>query len=311
MAMSDRVCFVSDMLWPEVAVVPMELLVGVPAVLAVAREGSATRAAAVLATTTATVLRRIDGAEEALGVRLFERLPTGLVATGALAVVLPWAEQCVAAVEGMQRDVTGLDLLPSGVVRVAVPPALGALLVPRLGALREAWPRVVVELVASNAVADLGRQEADLAVRPLRPTEGDLVTKRVGDYRTVVACVPELVGRGLAEVPWVGWEGTLAHIPEARWLAAAVPQAHVVLRASDMTTLLAAAQAGLGAVVVAEPLAAQIPGLVEMPGTEGMGLPTGALWLVAHRALRDVPRVAIVWRWLEGCFDAMEGARLG
>jgi DNA-binding transcriptional LysR family regulator len=285
-----------------------DLLAGLPTVLAAAAEGSATRAAARLGTTPATVLRRIEAVETALGTRLFERLPTGLEPTLALAAVLPWAEQCAAAAHGMMREVTGLDTAPSGVVRVATPPVFASqFLVPALADLRRAHPGVVVEFLAANAVVDLAQREADLAVRVVRPEAGDLVFHKLMDYKAVVAVAPALLDAGpVNTLPFVGWDSTMARIPEARWFAENVPESRVVMRTQDLGTLLAAARVGLGAVVVPEPMAAMAGGLVAVAYGR-TPLPGGSLYLVAHRALRAVPRVAAVWRWLTEGFSTTSG----
>ncbi len=271
-----------------------------------AEEGSATQAASRLGTTTATVLRRIEWVESSLGVRLFERLPTGLVGTPALSTVLPWAEQCAASIDGMRLDVAGLDAAVSGVVRVAAPPTVAShLLVPTLDGLRCRYPKITIEFASSNVLQDLTQREADLALRVVKPDEGDLVIRKLADYRMVVACAPSLVDQArdeLSELPWVSWDRTMAHIPEARWLAASFPNAPIALLASELTTLLRAARSGAGALLVAEPIAALEGGLVRVP-TKGIDLPKGSLWLVAHRALRNVPRVSAVWEWLEGYFN--------
>jgi DNA-binding transcriptional LysR family regulator len=283
---------------------PLELMTGVPALLAVAELGSATRAAHQLQITTATVLRRIDNIESRLGVRLFDRLPTGLVATAALAAVLPFAEQCAAALDGMRREVDGLDLAPAGDVRVAVPPTIAShLLVPRIPELRQRCPKITVEFASATAIVDLAQREADLALRVVKPSEGDLVLRKLSDYRMVVACAPSLVETARTDpesLPWISWEQSMAHIPEARWLAAMYPDASIALRASELSTMLRAARAGVGALLTAEPLAALEGGLLRVPLERPT--PDGSLWLVAHRALRVVPRVAAVWTWLEDYF---------
>jgi DNA-binding transcriptional LysR family regulator len=91
----------------------------------------------------------------------------------------------------------------------------------------------------------------------------------------------------------------LSATPESSWLREHIPDARVVLRASDLQVLLGAAQSGIGAVVVAEPLG-RFAGLVPLPPRHAM--PEGVLWLVAHRALRPVPRVDAVWNWLVSAF---------
>lgn len=284
-----------------------ELLSGVPALLAIARHGSATKAARALGTTPTTVLRHLEAMEVALGARLFDRLPSGLVPTPALELVLPWAEQAAAATMAMSREVGQLEARPSGLVRLAAPPVFaGHFLVPALGALIDAYPELRLELASAQAVVDLAQREADLAVRVVRPTQGDLVLKELYRFGLVVVAAPALLrGRSplkLTELPWATWPEPLGHIPEAAWLRAHVPEPKVVLRSSNLSDLLRAAQVGLAATVVAEPIAAAAGGLVKVPvrGVERTG---GSLWLVAHRALRSVPRVAAVWDWALGLFE--------
>ena len=52
---------------------------------------------------------------------------------------------------------------------------------------------------------------------------------------------------------------------------------------------------------------AELRGLSELPCSKELAaslaaLPEGTLWLVGHRALREVPRIAAVWGWLRERF---------
>ncbi|MCU0683983.1 MAG: LysR family transcriptional regulator [Polyangiaceae bacterium] len=282
-----------------------DILQSVDLLLAAARTGSAQQAARELGTTAATVLRRIAALEAALGARLFDRLPTGLRATPALGLVRPWAEQAEAAAAGMLRQLSGLETRPVGRVRLAVLPATASLfVVPALPRLRESYPDLTLELAPATAVVDLTMREADLAIRTVRPAKGELVAQRLASFRLAVVRAPKLrVRRGapLADLPWLSWDAGLAHLPEAQWLAANVPGARVVFRATELATLLAAAQQGIGLLVVPSAVAERAGGLepLEVPAS----VPTeGAVWLVAHAALRPVARVAAVWDWLVTAF---------
>jgi DNA-binding transcriptional LysR family regulator len=264
---------------------------------------SATRAAAELGTTPATLLRRLDAVEAELGTRLFDRSATGLLPTPAMAVVRPWAEQAHAAGMGLMRQISQVEQRPAGTVRVAVPPAVGSLfVVPALGALRAAFPEIVVELAPATAFVDLATRDADIAIRTLRPTSGELIAQRLATARIGVFGAPGLLAPGpqLVDFPWLGWDGSLAAIPEAQWLARFVPEARVVFRASELGTLLSAARAGLGVLAVADAIAFRAglePVDVEVPDS-----PETTLFLVTHEALRPVPRVAAVWSWLLEAF---------
>lgn len=84
--------------------------------------------------------------------------------------------------------------------------------------------------------------------------------------------------------------------PEARWLAEVVPNAQIALRAAESTTLLEAACAGVGAVLMPRPLVGSRRLVVLDPSPKFR--PKGRLWMVTHRAILKVERIQIVWRWL-------------
>lgn len=80
-----------------------------------------------------------------------------------------------------------------------------------------------------------------------------------------------------------------------------MPNLAPVFKTSHFASQLSAARAGLGAVVTAQPFTSA--GLVEVGHTRALDaawaeLPSGLLWLVGHRALRHVPRVAAVWSFV-------------
>lgn len=276
------------------------VLGGIDLLRALDETRSATQTAARLGTTTATVLRRLEALEARLGARLFDRLPTGLRPTPAVDLARPWAEQAHAAGAALLREICNTEQTASGVVRLAVPPAVAALfVVPALPSLRALHPDIVLELAPATAVVDLTLREADLAIRTFRPESGDLVVQRLARARLAVVRAPSLrLPRGhdpRTSLPWLGWDRSLAHIPEMSWLLAHVKESRIVFRATELSILLRAAQQGVGALVVAEPIARRAGGLVEV---DVGPMPSGGVHLVAHRALRGVPRVAAVWDWL-------------
>jgi DNA-binding transcriptional LysR family regulator len=71
-----------------------------------------------------------------------------------------------------------------------------------------------------------------------------------------------------------------------------------VLRTSHFASQLAAAREGLGVVIASAPYGRT--GLVAVKPSRKLAgawasLPSASLWLVGHRALRNVPRIAAVW----------------
>ncbi len=277
--------------------------------LALQRHGSLKRAAEALGVNISTVSRRLDALEEALGAHLYDRTPDGVRPTAAAEQLVPHAEAMERAAAGLVRGLEGLEVEVEGTVRITAPPGLvDAFLAPALVELVQLHPRLRLQLLSTIGYADLSRREADLALRIVRPESGDLVAKRLASHPWCVVACPALAAalgvlRDANAARWVTWGEELGHLPDARWLGAHVDRDRVVLETSSMTAQLEAVRAGLGAMVVPRPYAA-LPGLAAVRVGRALGatlaaLPEGTLWLVGHRALREVPRVAAVWAWLE------------
>jgi DNA-binding transcriptional LysR family regulator len=211
------------------------------------------------------------------------------------------------------RVIEGRETEPAGWVRLTAPPGIATYVVaPLLPRLYERHPALCVELVPSVAYADLTRREADLAIRSTPPSSGDLRVTRlaeVGLSPFVSAERAAALGavRSLDAMPWITWNDELAHLLDAQWIAANVSVERVVLRCSTFEPQVEAARAGLGAVML---VGTQSAGLV--PLRLGRALrkrlppwPKGSIYLVGHRALRDVPRVAAVWSFILEAVAAM------
>jgi len=277
-------------------------------VLALIREGTLSAAAQRLGVNASTAGRRLDALEEALGVELFERGPEGVKPTHVAEQLFPIAEALERAAGDVARTVEGLETEPEGVVRITAPPGVASHFVAaRLRPLFKRYPRLRIEVDASIGYADLTRREADIALRSHRPTSGDLVATLLARARATVLASPRharSVGkvRDVNALSWITWGRDLAHLDQTRWVASHVDDANVVLRTSSIHTQLEAAAAGVG-VVLLEPVFSRAMGLAQMELTRPVArlvdsLAEGELWMVGHRALRTVPRVAAVWDYL-------------
>ena len=138
--------------------------------LSVCRAGTLARAAADLGINPTTVGRRLGALEETVQARLFDRTPSGYVLTAAGRELVPRAEKMEAEALALERAVLGADLRPSGRVRVTVTEMLATrFIVPHLSRFAERHPEVTIELECTNRSVDLGRREADIALRGGRP----------------------------------------------------------------------------------------------------------------------------------------------
>jgi DNA-binding transcriptional LysR family regulator len=276
--------------------------------LAVARAGQLAGAAARLGLDVSTVSRRIDRLEHELGVHLFDRTREGTVPTAAAEAMLPAAEDMERGLAQFAAAVDAVETTAEGVVRLTAPPGLAdAFIAPLLARFHQRFPRVSVEIDASIGYADLTRREADLALRGNIPRSGDLVAVKLLSTRALPmtsAAYAEELGKlkRWSDARWISWPPDLGQIPTARWLTEHVPGVVPVLRTSHFASQIAAAAAGLGIAVLSEPFRHVRP-LVPVAINRALqpawdGLPTEDLWLVGHRALRTVPRIAAVWDFL-------------
>jgi DNA-binding transcriptional LysR family regulator len=272
--------------------------------LAVFRAGSLAGAGARLCLDVSTVSRRLDRLEAQVGAPLFERTRDGTAPTALAEELVAHAEEMELSAARFASAGAMVETEVEGVVRITVPPGISDVFVaPRLGELRRRHPRLVIELDASVSYADLTRREADLALRSNRPTSGDLVAVKLISTPVVPMTSPAYAAelgklRRLEDARWIVWGQDLAHMPDAAWLRKHGPGIEPVLRTSHYASQLAAARDGLGVVMAASPYARV--GLVEVAHGKALAaawaeLPEGSLWLVGHRALRQVPRIAAVW----------------
>lgn len=284
--------------------------------LALGREGTLSAAATRLGVNTSTIGRRLDAMEAGLGVHLFDRTPTGIAPTELARGLLPIAESMEQVAADALRLLAGRETAPEGVVRLTAPPGLANWFVaPALVELHARHPKLIVELDASIGYADLTRREADLALRASRPASGDLVAVRLAETRSVIAASPKRIRElgklaSLDAIEWITWGRDLAGFPDAQWIATHVDPSKVVLRTSSMDAQLHAARTGLGALLVPRAFLDWID-LAEVPLERSLAkrLPSpalGTLWLVGHRALRDVPRVRAVWEFIVERAQAFE-----
>ncbi len=273
--------------------------------LAVARAGSLSGAARMLGVNHSTVFRRIGAFEEALAVRLFERLPNGYLLTPAGEALRDGALRVEEEITSLSRKVTGQDLRLSGTVRVTTIDMLAFGLLPRhLAGFRDAYPGIELEVVVSNAAVSLSRREADVALRVGNAPPEVLVGRRVG---LLAFAVYSSVGyrtrrpeSDLAVHDWIGFDSE--HEALVRRFARFLPEVQPALRTNSVAAALSAATAGLGLAPLPCGLADLEPDLVRVaPLPDDFTLD---LWLLTHEDLRRTARIRAFLDFLANALTA-------
>jgi DNA-binding transcriptional LysR family regulator len=263
-------------------------------VLAVFREGTLSGAARRLGVTHSTVFRRLGVIEEKMGVRLFERFRDGYAPTPAGERAAESAVHLEDEVLALERKLSGQDLRLSGTVRITTTDSLGTILVRHLPAMRAMHPDIQVEIAISNAMANLTRREAEIAIRPTPEPPEMLVGRRVGDIaHAIYGSIGYLSRRDdkdLSAHDWIGLDDALASSVIARWMRENVRMAHIACRVDALPTLRDAAVAGLGLALLPCYIGDPASGLRRVK-PKALPEPRSTLWLLTHDDLRRTARI--------------------
>ncbi len=267
---------------------------------AIARLGSVTAAAKALGVSQSTASRHLAALEEDAGSPLLLReQPVRLTERGAavLAALQPMVDAALAARAALEKT----SELRGVVTITTVAETLRWSFVPHFASFYRTYPHLQLRVLASNQVASLAAGDADVALRLTRPSQGDLISKRLRYARFSLFAAPSLALH--AEVPWLGLTGSLAQIPWQRHAEKVFATRAPRLLVEDPESLGLAVRAGLGVaflpVEFAERLGLVAVGASEV-GARDLPVPQGDLWLVVHRAKQRLPKVRAVMAWLEG-----------
>jgi len=272
---------------------------------AVARTGSLSAAARTLGITQPTVGRHIDLLEADLKMTLFLRGREGMQLTDKGADLLGIAQEMRASAHGFERKATGLDDAVSGVVRISANEIFGVLLLPRvLAKFMALHPEIQIELVVDNAASNLLQRDADIAVRMFRPTQNDLVARKITDlplglyaHRDYLAAndAPASLD-ALRNHRFIGFDRDPSLIQAAAALGVEFAPDDFAFRCDNILTHIEALRAGVGIGVAHRGLAQKWddvqPVLPEVP------LPALELWIACHAEVHHNKRMRLIMDFL-------------
>ena len=273
-------------------------------VLAVAEEGSFTRAAARLHLAQPSLSRQIRLLERELGVLLFNRGRGQALVTPTAdgEALLPFMRRVLADVEATGAEARALTGMTRGSLSIGATPSLiTQVLAPALVEFHTSHPGIelqVVEAGSRQLVRQLANGEVDLALVVLPITEPQVATTPLFDDPLVLAVAPDhpLAARhrvrlaDLDGLPLVmfreGYDLRAVTLAACRDAGA---EPRLVSQGGEMDGVLAFVAAGLGAAVVPAIAMPAESALVAIPFTHPGLSRTVAL---AHREDRPVPRTA-------------------
>ncbi|MFC4292572.1 LysR family transcriptional regulator [Sphingorhabdus arenilitoris] len=274
----------------------------------IADKGSFTDASGSLGLSVATLGRRIDSLEAAVGFKLLRRGPSGTSLTDQGRSILNLAKSGALHLDQISRAARAINLgLTQTPVRISSTESMIAdVLAPNLPKLYQAVPGISVELETSNEPANLNAGNTDIAVRLARPRADTLITRQLqtielGLYTShayLNGRDPAALQLGNEYLLW--YDSAFGEIPENIWLKDAGLEQMVRLRAGSVRALTHAATNGLGIA----PLPAFLANAAKLVRIPSAPLPDRKPFLVFHRDTRNNKIMKRVRQWIIECCEA-------
>ncbi len=260
--------------------------------LAVARSGSISSGAKLLHLQHSTVSRRMRKLEQDLGVRLFDKVPSGYALTTAGENLMQAASRMEREVLAVDGALSGKDLKPSGPLRVtAIDNMATTVLMPMFTGFSRQYPEVTVHVMASNSDVSLAQREADVAIRLTNTPTDTLIGKRVTTVSSAIYGSPEYIEqlrKHGGEPQWLGVECCGFHKSWTKQACGDQPHRFYV---DDTLLTQAALREGIGVSILPCFMGDPDPALARY--TEPQPEWDLGLWILLHPDLKRTARVLV------------------
>ena len=275
------------------------------AFLVTAEEGSLSAAARALGMAQPTLGRQVDGLEQELGVVLFERVGRGLTLTPSGLELLDHVRDMGDAAGRVSLTALGQSQALEGTISISASETYATVLLPPLVAkLRQQEPGIHVEIVVANHASDLLRREADIAIRNFRPTEPDLIAKKIGMVDAILYATPQYIEKigtpttpyALRNADFVNMDRTGGMLKGLNSLGLGLTEANFPLLTESYLVMWELVKQGAAIGILdahigdAEPKVRRV-----LPNLEPLTFP---IWLVSHREVTTSRRIRRVFDFL-------------
>ena len=269
---------------------------------AVVADGSLSAAARRIGYSQPTLGRHIEALEQQLGVTLFDRTLQGLKPTETALRLY----QSVAAAEAKLAEATlvaeGSTGALEGTVRITASAMVAHYILPALlRPIRAEFPKVALEIVPSDSIENLLLRESDIAIRMTRPTQLELVAKKLGELPLIATAHQSYLGaRGTPAVPedlyshdLLGFDRSDLLLNAAKALGFPLKRSDFVMRTDSQTAMWEMMKAGLGVGFAQLGLVRETHGMREL--LPMITPPALEVWLTTHRELFLSPRIRAIY----------------
>ncbi len=270
----------------------------------VAEAGSFTHAGETLGLSQSAVSRQISGLEQNLKVPLFHRHARGLILTEQGEILYRTAHDVFSRLAATKTRLMDSREKPTGPLKVTTTVGVGSIwLTPHLPEFLDLYPDITVELLLSDRDLDLGMREADIGIRLHRPTEPDIIQRKLFTVHNHAYAAPEYLREH-------GMPKSVADLDKHKIMAFGVPPAYLseidwllkvnrpdnsprtpILTINNVYGLRRAAQMGIGITTIPDYIVGTNTNLVMIPLDQEP--PAFDTYLAYAEEMRASKRVAV------------------
>jgi len=264
----------------------------------VASLGNLKAAAEDLGVNYSSVFRRINGLEERLNVRLFERLKSGYKLTKAGEDILDRVQQVDEQMNAIQRLIQGKDVHLSGYLKISTTDTIGYYwLPPYIARFKALYPDIIIDLDIKTRYTNLSKREADIVIPAVNTQPDYMVGKKLAPIHIRLYGATTYLERYGTPTSTADFHKHhflmpnefFSGLPANKWLRKYVHDENIVACCDKLTGLYHLARQGLGLTILPHYIGDSDSGMVEL-----MDLPPECshhVWILTHPDVRFTARI--------------------
>ena len=273
--------------------------------LKVAKMGSLSKAAIALNSSQPTLSRQMATLEKHIGSTLFDRSTQGLKLTELGIKLIENSEAMQLNAEQFYRIASGATTTLAGVIRISANEVIGLYYLPEIITdFNQLYPEITVEIEISNQATSINKRDADIALRMFRPTQPDLIAKRLADIELNFVATTEYLKKHsepktikqAREHKLIGNDNDLQFLAVMKQLNWPLDKSDFNLKTDFLPLQIELARQGGGITITHKKLLQRFPELqIIMPE---VFIPKIEFWQVCHADVQHNRRIRIMMDFL-------------
>lgn len=268
-------------------------------------KGSLSAAAKTLNMSQPTLGRQVRALEKELGVSLFERVGRGFEITRSGMELYEHVKVMGEAANKLSLTASGRSQSIEGSVTISATNSMSAYILPPLiHKLRQKEPGIQIELISTNALSDLRKREADIALRNVEPTHPELFFKKLRKTNAYLYATPGYLKKispivkisDLKNADFIGFSSNHEYIERLKTIGIELTANNFHINSDDHIFHWEMVKQGAGIGIMLEDIGMKENSVRKV--FEKLPPLKVDNWVIAHRELKTNRRIRIVYDFL-------------